>query len=72
MQAFYPEPELLPRVVAALTWFDGRTPSPQGALTDERRRLLERAAADWNGELPEVAADAPGLGDPGFREAVLR
>lgn len=72
MQAFYPEPELLPRVVAALTWFDKRTPSPQGALTDERRRLLEQAAADWNGELPEVAADAPGLGDPGFREAVLR
>ena len=31
MQAFYPEPELLPRVVAALTWFDQRTPSPQGA-----------------------------------------
>lgn len=72
MQAFYPAPELLPRVVAALTWFDGRLPSPQGALTDERRRRLESAAGAWNGELPEVAADAPGLSDPGFREAVLR
>lgn len=72
MHAFYPAPELLPRVVAALTWFDERTPSPQGALTDERRRRLESAAGAWNGELPEVAADAPGLSDPGFREAVLR
>lgn len=72
MQTFYPEPELLPRVVAALTWFEGRAPSPQDALTGDRRRLLEAAAADWTGALPEIAADAPGLSDSGFLRAVLR
>ena len=72
MRMFYPEQDLTAHAVAALTWFVDREPSPQGALTEARKRRIEAAVAAWRGETPELPIDSPGLGDPGFVEAVLR
>ena len=56
--------------VAALAYFEGRTPSPQGALSQARRNTIERAVAGWRGEIPELPVEDPDLSAPGFREAV--
>ena len=71
MRRQYGAVELVAHAVAAAAWFDGRTPSPQGALTGERRQTLERAVAAWRGAVPALAVDDPALDAPGFRDAVL-
>lgn len=72
MRLLYPEQDLTAHAVAALTWFDERRRSPQGALTEARKRRIEAAVAAWRGETPELPVQSPGLGDPGFVAAVLR
>lgn len=72
MRILYPEQDLTPHAVAALTWLEKRQRSPQGAFTAARKRRLGAAVAAWRGEAPELAVESPGLSDPGFVEAVLR
>lgn len=72
MRILYPEQDLTAHAVAALTWFVDRERSPQGALTEARKRRIEAAVAAWRGEAPELPVESPGLSDPGFVEAVLR
>lgn len=72
MRILYPQPELTAHAVAALAWLDRRRRSPQGALTEARKRRIEAAVAAWRGEAPELPVESPGLSDPGFVEAVLR
>lgn len=72
MRILYPGQDLTAHAVAALTWFDKRRRSPQGALTEARKRRLEAAVAAWRGEAPELPIESPGLSEPGFVAAVLR
>ena len=70
MRRIYGDQAPVGAAVAALAYFEGRTPSPQGALSPERRVTIERAVASWRGEVPELPVEDPNLSAPGFREAV--
>lgn len=67
----YAEREPVPHAVAAAAWFEGRAPSPQGALTDARRETLERAVAAWRGQIPVLEVESAALDAPGSRLAEL-
>lgn len=70
MRRIYGDHAPVGAAVAALGYFEGRTPSPQGALSQDRRVTIERAVASWRGEIPELPVEDPDLSAPGFREAV--
>lgn len=69
MRRIYGDQAPVAAAVAALAYFDGRTPSPQGALSQDRRVIVEQAVASWRGEIPELPVEDPDLSAPGFREA---
>lgn len=45
MRRIYGDQAPVGAAVAALAYFEGRTPSPQGALSQDRRVTIERAVA---------------------------
>ena len=71
MRRLYGDQAPVAAALSALPWFAGRTPSPQGALTETRRRVIERAVAGWRGEIPDLPVEAEELSAPGFRDARL-
>ena len=68
MRRIYGEQAPVGAAVAALAYFEGRTPSPQGALGQDLKDIVEQAVADWRGEVLEIPAESPNLSAPGFRK----
>ena len=68
MRRIYGDQAPVAAAVAALAYFDARTPSPQGALGRDRKDIVEQAVANWRGETPKLPVENPNLSAPGFRE----
>lgn len=70
LNALYPRQLSLHHAVASAAWFEGREASPSGALTQQAKRCLEAAVADYRA--PErLSPQAARLADPGCTPAVI-
>lgn len=65
MRRLYGDRAPVAAAVSALAWFEGRAPSPQRALTADRKRHIERAVAEWRGEIAELPVEAERAGVSG-------
>ncbi len=71
MLQHYGEEDPIRTAVTAMSWLDGRSPSPQNALTEARRLTLRRAVAAWGNRIPKLPVDHPSLSAPGYDPAAL-